>query len=122
MKQQMATLKAELTLTKIKPTEESNKIQEYQLTSEDEQLKITIEIPKELLPLKEKSKVTIQISDQPLETKNTIISLEGKINRKTKTENKYVYLASFGGLQMKIETPKEQKQLTPIHTIYLNII
>jgi hypothetical protein len=117
----MTDLKTELTLTKIEPTEESNKIQEYHLTSEEEQLKITIELPKELIPLQEKSKINIQISDQPLETKNTKIALEGKVNRKTKTENKYIYTASFGGLQMKIETPKEQKLLTPMRTIYLNI-
>jgi hypothetical protein len=119
--QQMTVLKTELTLTKIKPTEESNKIQEYQLTSEDEQLKITIELPKELFPLQEKSKAIIQISDQPLENKNTKISLEGKVIRKTKTEDKHIYHASFGGLQMKLETPKEQKQLTPTQTIYLNL-
>ncbi|WXG40602.1 MAG: DNA-directed RNA polymerase subunit G [Candidatus Freyarchaeum deiterrae] len=117
----MADLKTELTLTKIEPIEESTKVQEYHLTSEEEQLKITIELPKELIPLEEKNKVTIQISDQPLETKNTKIALEGKVHRKTKSENKYVYLASFGGLQMKIETPKEQKLLTPMRTIYLNI-
>jgi hypothetical protein len=117
----MTDFKTELTLTKIKPTEESTKIQEYHLTSEDEQLKITIELPKELFPLQEKNKATIQISNQPLEAKNSKISLEGKIVRKTKTENKYIYLASFGGLQMKIETTKEQKQLTPLQTIYLNI-
>ncbi|MEM3587062.1 MAG: DNA-directed RNA polymerase subunit G [Candidatus Jordarchaeaceae archaeon] len=117
----MTILKTELTLTKIKPIEESNKIQEYHLTSEDEQIKITIELPKELLFLQEKSKTVIQISDQPLETKNTKLSLEGQVIRKTKTEDKYIYTASFGGLQVKIETPKEQKQLTPIRNIYLNI-
>lgn len=117
----MADIKTELTIIKIKPIEESTKILEYHLTSEDEQIKITIELPKELFPLQEKSKVTIQISNQPLETKNSKISLEGKIIRKTITENKYIYLASFGGLRMKIETTKEQKQLTPPQNIYLNI-
>lgn len=116
----MADIKSELSVTKIEPTD-SNKLLKYHLTSEKEQLKITIELPKELITIKENDQVTIQLSDQPQETKNTKIALEGKIHRKTKTEDKHTYLISFGGLQMKIETPKEQKTLTPIRTIYLNI-
>ncbi|MGQ9723053.1 MAG: DNA-directed RNA polymerase subunit G [Candidatus Jordarchaeum sp.] len=116
----MTEIKSELTVTKIESTD-SNKLLKYHLTSEKEQLKITIEIPKELTTIQENDKLKILISDQPLDTKNTKISLEGKVQRRTKTEDKHLYLISFGGLQMRIETPKEHKILTPIRTIYLNI-
>ncbi|GEM_PF-3524226 len=116
----MADIKSELIVTKIETTD-LNKIQKYQLTSEEEQLNITIELPKELTPIKENDKVYIQISDKPLETKNTKIALEGKISRRTKTEDKHIYHASFGGLQMRIETTKEEKILQTTRTIYLNI-
>lgn len=116
----MTEIKSELSVTKIESTEPI-KLLKYHLTSEEKQLKITIEIPKEIISLQENDKVSVSISDQPLETKNTKLALEGKVQRRTKTEDKHIYLISFGGLQMKIETPKEQKIFTPIRTIYLNI-
>ncbi|MFB0560524.1 MAG: DNA-directed RNA polymerase subunit G [Candidatus Lokiarchaeia archaeon] len=116
----MTEIKSELSVTKIETTD-STKLLKYHLTSEEKQLKVTIEIPKEIITIQENDKLTILISDQPLETKNTKLALEGKVQRKTKTEDKHVYLISFGGLQMKIETSKEQKIFTPIRNIYLNI-
>lgn len=116
----MTEIKSELSVTKIESTD-STKLLKYHLTSEEKQLKVTIEIPKELITIKENDKLNFLISDQPLETKNTKLALEGKVQRRTKSEDKHEYIISFGGLQMKIETPKEQKIFTPIRTIYLNI-
>nr|MDO8077473.1 DNA-directed RNA polymerase subunit G [Candidatus Freyarchaeota archaeon] len=115
----MADIKSELSVTKIESTD--LKISKYHLVSEKDQLKITLELPKELVPIQENDKISIQISDKPLETKNTKLALEGKVYRKTKNENTYTYFASSGGLQIRIETPKEEKTLQPPRTIYLNI-